>query len=168
LKMKERKITHINKINPMIDNIAIKGRITSVWHSHKLNEQHDPYSLDCVFQDEEMLLVLVVAIGNIIPVNGYGCSKICRTVMIEDAEWKISLYKGSEIKRIEQIDENFIGFVNEPFTRILDPNNRYHEHDSVAIGNIIPVNGYGCSKICRTVMIEDSESLRLECTFWDN
>ncbi|GJW93394.1 replication protein A 70 kDa DNA-binding subunit B [Tanacetum coccineum] len=38
----------------------------------------------------------------------------------------------------------------------------------VAIGNIVPVNGYGCSKIRRTLVIEDAESLRVECTFWDN
>ncbi|GJU15530.1 hypothetical protein Tco_1143496 [Tanacetum coccineum] len=61
---------------------------------------------------------------------------------------------GIEVTRIEQIDENFIGFVNEPFTRVLDTNNEYHGHDCVdvigtvvAIGNIVPVNGYGCSKM---------------------
>ncbi|GJY34478.1 hypothetical protein Tco_0418947 [Tanacetum coccineum] len=88
--------------------------------------------------------------------------------------WKISFYKGTKVTRIKQINDNFIGFVNEPFTCILDTNNKYHEHDCVdvigtfvAIGNIILANGYGCSKIRKTVMIEDTESLRLECTFWD-
>nr|GEY11539.1 replication protein A 70 kDa DNA-binding subunit B [Tanacetum cinerariifolium] len=38
----------------------------------------------------------------------------------------------------------------------------------VAIGNIVVVNEYGCSKFSRTVVIEDAQSLRLECTFWDN
>ncbi|GJX09750.1 replication protein A 70 kDa DNA-binding subunit B [Tanacetum coccineum] len=37
----------------------------------------------------------------------------------------------------------------------------------VAIGNIVAANGYGCSKFRRTVVIEDAQSLRLECTFWD-
>ncbi|GKD74752.1 replication protein A 70 kDa DNA-binding subunit B, partial [Tanacetum coccineum] len=88
--------------------------------------------------------------------------------------WKISFYKGTEVTRIDQIDDNFIGFVNEPFSRILDSNNEYHDHDCVdvigivvSIGNIVPINGYGCSKVRRTVVIEDTQSLRLECTFWD-
>ncbi|GJW19330.1 hypothetical protein Tco_0026766 [Tanacetum coccineum] len=38
----------------------------------------------------------------------------------------------------------------------------------VAIGNIVAVNGYGCSKFRHTVVIEEAQSLRLECTFWDN
>ncbi|GJT44621.1 replication protein A 70 kDa DNA-binding subunit B [Tanacetum coccineum] len=188
LKMKEQTITPINKISPMIDNMAIKGRLTSVWHSHKLNEQHDPYSLDCVFQDEESNRIQIfvkkelmfkfeplLQEGQCYIISNFGVAENGGRLPLLPNRWKISLYKGSEIKRIEQIDENFIGFVNEPFTRILDPNNQYHEHDSVdvvgtvvAIGNIIPVNGYGCSKIRRTVVIEDAESLRLECTFWDN
>ncbi|GKC75398.1 replication protein A 70 kDa DNA-binding subunit B [Tanacetum coccineum] len=88
--------------------------------------------------------------------------------------WKISFYKGTEVTRIDQIDDNFIGFVNEPFSRILDSNNEYHDHDCVdvigtivSIGNIVPMNGYGCSKVRRTIVIEDTQSLRLECTFWD-
>ncbi|GJU56314.1 replication protein A 70 kDa DNA-binding subunit B [Tanacetum coccineum] len=115
--MKKRIITPIKDINPMIANMAIKGGCISVWHFHKLNEIHDLYSLDCVFQDEE---------------------------------------------------------VNEPFSCILDTNNKYHDHDCVdvigtivSIGDIVPVNGYGCSKVRRTVVIEDIQSLRLECTFWD-
>ncbi|GJR82858.1 replication protein A 70 kDa DNA-binding subunit B [Tanacetum coccineum] len=177
LKMKEQTITPINKISPMIDNMAIKGRLTSVWHSHKLNEQHDPYSLDCVFQDEESNRIQIfvkkelmfkfeplLQEGQCYIISNFGVAENGGRLPLLPNRWKISLYKGSEIKRIEQIDENFIGFVNEPFTRILDPNNQYHEHDSVdvvgtvvAIGNIIPVNGYGCSKIRRTVVIEDAD-----------
>lgn len=52
--LKEWSMTLIKDINPMNLNMAIKGRCISVWHSHKLNEEHDPYSLDCVFQDEEV------------------------------------------------------------------------------------------------------------------
>ncbi|GKE00120.1 replication protein A 70 kDa DNA-binding subunit B, partial [Tanacetum coccineum] len=113
-KMKERIITPIKDINPMIANMAIKGR------------------------------------------------------------WKISFYKGTEVTRIDQIDDNLIGFVNEPFSRILDTNNEYHDHDCVdvigtvvSIGDIVPINGYGCSKVRRTVVIEDTQSLRLKCYFWD-
>ena len=54
LVMRERKITLIKDISPMNLNMAIKGRCISVWHSHKLNEEHDPYSIDFLFQDEEV------------------------------------------------------------------------------------------------------------------
>lgn len=41
--------------------------------------------------------------------------------------WKISFFKGTNVTRIDQIDDNFVGFINEPFKRIFDPNNEYHE-----------------------------------------
>ena len=57
-KIKECTITAVRDINPMVDNMAIKASCISLWHSHKLNEEHDPYSLDCVFQDKEVFLHL--------------------------------------------------------------------------------------------------------------
>ena len=54
ISVRERRITSIKDIDPMNINMVIKGRCMSVWHSHKLNEDHDPYSLDCVIQDEEV------------------------------------------------------------------------------------------------------------------
>ncbi|GJW74966.1 hypothetical protein Tco_0134336 [Tanacetum coccineum] len=65
LKMKERTITPVKDINPMVDNMTLKG---SYWNN-------------CVD-----VIGTIVAIGNIVPVNGYGCSKIRRTVLIEDAQ----------------------------------------------------------------------------------
>ena len=53
-------MTPIKDVNPMINNIAIKGRCISIWHSHKLNEEHDPYSLDCVFQDVEVYIFIFI------------------------------------------------------------------------------------------------------------
>ena len=61
--MNELKVTHIKDVNPMINNMAIKGRCISIWHSHKLNEEHDPYSLDCVFQDVEVCIFFFVRIN---------------------------------------------------------------------------------------------------------
>nr|GEY87809.1 zinc finger, CCHC-type [Tanacetum cinerariifolium] len=100
--------------------------------------------------------------------EGHGVAKNGKRLSLLPNMWKISFYKGIEVTIIEQVNGNFIGFVNEPFTCLLDTNNEYHEHDCVAIGNIVPVNGYGCSKIRRTIVIEDAKSLRLECIFWDN
>ncbi|GKD10883.1 hypothetical protein Tco_1190568, partial [Tanacetum coccineum] len=94
--------------------------------------------------------------------------------------WKMSFYKGTEVTIIEQTDDNFIKVpkspelnklmttllvsLNEQYTCLLDTNNEYHEHNCVdvigtivAIGNIVPVNGYGCSKIRMTVLIEDAQ-----------
>jgi hypothetical protein len=61
--MNELKMTHIKDVNPMINNMAIKGRCISIWHSHKLNEEHDPYSLDCVFQDVEVFIFFNLCIN---------------------------------------------------------------------------------------------------------
>ncbi|GKB01119.1 replication protein A 70 kDa DNA-binding subunit B [Tanacetum coccineum] len=96
-------------------------------------------------------------------ISNFGVAENGGRLPLVRNRWRISFYKGTEVTRMEQIDENFIGFVNEPFSRILDTNNEYHEHDCVdvvgtvvAIGNIVAVNGYGCSKFYRTVVIEDA------------
>jgi hypothetical protein len=47
--------------------------------------------------------------------------------------WKISFYKGTEVTRVEHMDDNFVGFINEPFSSILDPDNEYYEHDYVGM-----------------------------------
>ncbi|GKA58162.1 replication protein A 70 kDa DNA-binding subunit B [Tanacetum coccineum] len=106
--------------------------------------------------------------------SNFGVTENSGRLPLLPNRWKVSFFKGTEVTRIEQIDENMIGFVNEPFSRILDTNNEYHEHDCVdvigtvvSIGKIVPVNGHGCSKARRTVVIEDTDSMRLECTFWD-
>nr|GFB57843.1 replication protein A 70 kDa DNA-binding subunit B [Tanacetum cinerariifolium] len=41
----------IKDVDPMLDNITVQGRCISLWHSHRLNEAHNPYSLDMVLQD---------------------------------------------------------------------------------------------------------------------
>ena len=54
---KELKITPIKEVDPMLDDIAVQGRCISIFHSHKLNAKHDPYSLDLVIQDVEVFIV---------------------------------------------------------------------------------------------------------------
>ncbi|GKB47819.1 replication protein A 70 kDa DNA-binding subunit B, partial [Tanacetum coccineum] len=135
------KLTPIKDISPMVTNMRIRGRVISKWHAHKLNQAHDPYSLELVLQDEE---------GDRIQwtrQNGY----------------------------MDQIDDNLIGFRNEPFTRILDTNVEYEENNYVdvigtvvGIGDGVAVNSIGACKIRRTIVIEDEEGERLELTFWDS
>ena len=50
----DMKITKLEDVDPMIDDIAVKARCISLWHSHRKNEEKNPYSLDCVLQDEEV------------------------------------------------------------------------------------------------------------------
>ncbi|GKC18633.1 ATP-dependent DNA helicase PIF1-like protein [Tanacetum coccineum] len=47
------KLTPIKDISPMVTNMRIRGKVISKWHAHKLNQAHDPYSLELVLQDEE-------------------------------------------------------------------------------------------------------------------
>ena len=51
------KITKLEDVDPMIDDIAVKARCISLWHSHRKNEEKNPYSLDCVLQDEEVCYI---------------------------------------------------------------------------------------------------------------
>ncbi|GJZ98130.1 hypothetical protein Tco_0670583 [Tanacetum coccineum] len=48
------KLTPIKDISPMVTNMRIRERVISKWHAHKLNQAHDPYSLELVLQDEEI------------------------------------------------------------------------------------------------------------------
>ncbi|GJQ89093.1 ATP-dependent DNA helicase PIF1-like protein [Tanacetum coccineum] len=50
---RNKKITPISKVDPMLDNIAIQGSCISIWHLHRLNAAHDTYSLDLVLQDAQ-------------------------------------------------------------------------------------------------------------------
>lgn len=47
--------------------------------------------------------------------------------------FKISFFKGTELTHVENIDNNYLGFINEPFSRILDLDNEYHDHDCVGM-----------------------------------
>ncbi|GJY44615.1 replication protein A 70 kDa DNA-binding subunit B [Tanacetum coccineum] len=48
---REKKITPISQVDPMLDDICIQARCISIWHSHRMNAAHDPYNLDLVLQD---------------------------------------------------------------------------------------------------------------------
>ena len=47
----------IKDISPMNVSMAIRGGCISIWRSHKFNEEHDPYNLDCAFEYEEVVLI---------------------------------------------------------------------------------------------------------------
>ncbi|GJV63759.1 replication protein A 70 kDa DNA-binding subunit B [Tanacetum coccineum] len=85
-------------------------------------------------------------------------------------KYKISFYKGTVVTRIDAFDNYVNGFILEPFNRLLDGTLQYHEHEAVvvAIGDIVPVQSAAGRKIRREVVIEDSESNQLDCTFWDH
>nr|GEW03567.1 hypothetical protein [Tanacetum cinerariifolium] len=95
-------------------------------------------------------------------------------------KYKLSFYKGTVVTRIDPFDENLNGFILEPFNHLFDENLNgfilgYHEHEAVdvigsvvAIGDVVPAQSAVGQKIQRTVVIEDSESNQLDCTFWDH
>ena len=51
------KITKLEDVDPIIDDISVKARFISLCHSHRKNEEKSPYSLDCVLQDEEVCYI---------------------------------------------------------------------------------------------------------------
>ena len=54
---KNQKITLISDNDPILDNISVQGRCISIWHSHKLNEAHNPCSLDLILLDAQACTV---------------------------------------------------------------------------------------------------------------
>ena len=66
-------------------------------------------------------------------ISDFGVAENSGRLPLLPNRWKISFYKGTQVTRIEQIDDNIVGFINEPFASILDSDNEYHEHDSVGM-----------------------------------
>ena len=50
--------TSLDQIDPMLDNIKIKARCISVWHSHPAGKPNQAYSFDIVLQDIKVPLLL--------------------------------------------------------------------------------------------------------------
>ncbi|GJR75462.1 replication protein A 70 kDa DNA-binding subunit B [Tanacetum coccineum] len=82
------KITPIKDISPMVSNMRIKGRVVSIWHALKMNEAHNPYSLDLVLQDEEVYF--------------YKNTNVTRIDQIDD---NLSGFKNEPFSRILDTDE---------------------------------------------------------------
>ena len=66
-------------------------------------------------------------------ISDFGVAENSGRLPLLPNKWKISFYKGTQVTRTDQIDDNIVGFINEPFTSILDTNNEYHEHDCVGM-----------------------------------
>ncbi|GKC22840.1 replication protein A 70 kDa DNA-binding subunit B [Tanacetum coccineum] len=175
-------ITMIKDIDPMLDNITIHGRCISLWHSHRMNQAHNPYSLDMVLQDSQNSRIQVYIKkewmfcfeplfqeGQCYVISNFAIAKNSGKLPLLPHKYKISFYKGTVVTRIDSFDNNVNGFILEPFNRLLDGTRQYHEHEAVvvAIGDIVPVQSAAGRKIRRTVVVEDSESNQLDCTFWD-
>ncbi|GJU86869.1 replication protein A 70 kDa DNA-binding subunit B [Tanacetum coccineum] len=180
-------ITMIKDVDPMLENITVHGRCISLWHSHRLNEAHNPYSLDMVLQDSQNSKIQVYIKkewmfrfeplfkeGQCYSISNFAIAENSGRLPLLPHKYKISFYKGTVVTRIDDFDNNVNGFILEPFNRLLDGTRQYHEHEAVdiigsvvAIGDVVPVQSAAGRKIRRTVVIEDSESNQLDCTFWD-
>lgn len=51
--------TALDEIDPMLDNIKIKARCISVWHSHPAGKPNQAYSFDIVLQDMKVPLLIL-------------------------------------------------------------------------------------------------------------
>ncbi|GKB09412.1 replication protein A 70 kDa DNA-binding subunit B [Tanacetum coccineum] len=155
---KDKKITPISEVDPMLNDITIQGRCISIWHSHRMNAAHDPYSLDLVLQDvHEGQCLHSVQLWDLDENSG--------RLPLLPHRYKISFYKCTTVTRIEPFDSNTNGFILEPFHHLLDPeHHQYYGNDAVdvigsvvGIGDIVPVMSAAGKKIRRTIVAEDVE-----------
>ncbi|GKB01330.1 ATP-dependent DNA helicase PIF1-like protein [Tanacetum coccineum] len=146
-----KKITPISEVDPMLDNIAVQGRCISIWHSHRLNAAHDPYSLDLVLQDAQNNRIQVYIKkefmfrfeplfeeGQCYTVSNFGIAENGGRLPLLPHRYKISFYKSTIVTRIEPFDNNTHGFVLEPYNRLLDPeHHQYYEQDACNYNQIV-------------------------------
>ena len=50
----DEQFTALSKVDPMLDEIKVKGRCISLWHTHPVGKPNQAYSLDMVLQDEHV------------------------------------------------------------------------------------------------------------------
>nr|GEX51720.1 retrovirus-related Pol polyprotein from transposon TNT 1-94 [Tanacetum cinerariifolium] len=170
-------IIMIKDVDPMLDNITLQGRCISLWHLHRLNEAHNPYSLDLVLQDSQNSRIQIYIKkewmfrfeplfkeGHCYSISNFAIAENSGKLPLLPHKYKISFYKGTVVTRIDPFDENLNGFILKPFNRLLDGTRHYHEHEAVdvigsvvAIGDVVPVQFTAGRKIRRTVVIEDSD-----------
>lgn len=184
---KDFKLTKICDVDPMLDNCCVKGRVISIWKCHRLHDEHSPYSLECVLQDEHSNRIQVyikkeltirfeplLEEGRCYMVSNFGVAENSGKLPLLPHKYKLSFYKHTNVTRIESWDDNVHGFTFEPFSRLLDPTRNYHEHEAldiigsvIAIGDKVQVMAAAGRKVRRTVVLENAESERLDCTFWE-
>ncbi|GJY29162.1 replication protein A 70 kDa DNA-binding subunit B [Tanacetum coccineum] len=183
-----KKRTPIGEVDPMLDDISIQGRCISIWHSHRMNVAHDPYSLDLVLQDAHNTRIQVYIkkefmfrfeplfeVGQCYILSNFGIADNSGRLPLLPYRYTISFYKCTTVTRIEPFDNNTNGFILEPFNHLLDPeHHQYYENDVVdvigsvvGIGDIVPVMSAAGKKIRRTIVLEDADGNRLDLTFWD-
>ncbi|GJU85697.1 replication protein A 70 kDa DNA-binding subunit B [Tanacetum coccineum] len=142
---KYKKITPISEVDPMLDDISIQGKCVSIWHSHRMNVAHDPYSLDLVLQDAH--------VGQCYILSNFDIANNSVRLPLLPHRYKISFYKCTTITRIEPFDNNTNGFILEPFNYLLDPKHRqYYENDVVArqseiLGRVQERYGYEANQV---------------------
>ncbi|GKB24171.1 replication protein A 70 kDa DNA-binding subunit B [Tanacetum coccineum] len=142
---KDKKITPISEIHPMLDSISIQGRCISIWHPHRMNVAHDPYSLDLVLQDVQNRRIQVYIKkefmfrfqplfeeGKCYIISNFGIAKNNGRLPLLPRRYKISFYKSTTVTRIDPFDNNTNGFILKPFNHLLDYEcHEYHENDVV-------------------------------------
>ncbi|GKB22993.1 replication protein A 70 kDa DNA-binding subunit B [Tanacetum coccineum] len=161
----------------------LECRCISIWHSHRMNAAHDPYSLDLVLQEAHNTRIQVYIkkefmfrfeplfeVGQCYILSNFGIAENSGRLPLLPHRFKISFYKCTSVTRIEPFDNNTNGFILEPFNHLLDhEHHQYYENDAVdviglvvGIGDIVPVMSAAGKKY-----VGQSGS-RLDLTFWDS
>ena len=66
-------------------------------------------------------------------ISNFGVAENGGRLPLLPHRWKISFYKGTDVTRVEHKDDNVLGFINEPFIRILDTDYENYEQDCVGM-----------------------------------
>nr|GEY12425.1 replication protein A 70 kDa DNA-binding subunit B [Tanacetum cinerariifolium] len=143
-------VTMLKDVDPMLDNIIVQGCWISLWHSHRLNEAHNPYSLDMVLQDSQDISLYkkewvfcfepLFKEGQCYSISNFAIAENSGRLPLLPHKYKISFYKETVVTRIVAFDDNVNGFILEP----------YIIGSVVAIGDIVPVQSAAGRKIHRT------------------
>ncbi|GKE22569.1 replication protein A 70 kDa DNA-binding subunit B, partial [Tanacetum coccineum] len=84
-------ITMIKDVDSILDNITVHGRCISLWHSHKMNHAHNPYSLDMVLRDSQE--------GQCYAISNFAIAENSGKLPLLPHKYKISFYKGTVVTR---------------------------------------------------------------------
>ncbi|GJW49704.1 hypothetical protein Tco_0091055 [Tanacetum coccineum] len=94
-------------------------------------------------------------------ISNFGVTENGGRIPLLPHGWKLSFYNTTIVTRIEQIDENVTGFINELFTLLLDTNEEYQENDAVGTCT------WYSFRHSLWQLIQLVQGKRLDLIFWD-
>ncbi|PWA58625.1 hypothetical protein CTI12_AA398040 [Artemisia annua] len=169
--------TQMCDVDPMLDDVTVIARCISTWHSHAKGRPNDPWSLDVVFMDPQVLIYSLLCNriqatvkkdnmskfawlfeeGDCYHIRNFGIRENGGKYPLLLHKYKINFFKNTSLTRIHRFDTNHNGFKFEPFLRF--STSRWAEQEAVGDGKVGGTNdGESVVQFPKEMLIPESDN----------